>query len=721
MPAEGLDLPFSAYAGAEPFAFVCYAHADAEEVYAELCWLHDSGVNIWYDEGISPGRRWRDEIADAIDRCALFIAFISPDLVASPHCHKEINYAIARNKNFLGVYLRDTDLTPGLLLATGDLQAVFKHRIPRIDFEHRVLGYTSAALGLAPEAPVACAHQPAHAAPAGTQERTGWRSRAAVWSASAVAAGAVAALVVLLASNPFREPPTDRTIAVLPFENFTGSPDNDYLSDGIAEEIIDLLEKVDDLRVVGRRASFYFKGKDVDFGTIANQLGADVILEGSLRRDEDRLRVAAQLIDGRTGLHVWSKIFEEEIGNSFVVQQAIAMQVAEELRARLSNAEIAALTEPPTRDPVAYSYYLEGRNYLRVASHQADLDTARNLFTRALERDDGFLPALAGLCETELVTYQRSLSVDDHSRATSVCSRLVVADDHNVPALVALGTLNRLSGNHREALRLFDAALAIRPAHEPAHYGRARALQGLGDLEAAERSMRRSIELDPGFWQVYFGYGVFLAQTGRPEEAAQQFREIVRLTPDNPIGYANLGTALFATGEWEEAEEAWRTSLELDETAQGYINLGTTLYYQWKYAEAAAIFARGTEKFPETYRLWGKLGAALAEAGRESEAEQAFRRGISLAESLLQINSSDPEVMSYLGVYYARVDEFDRALELCARASRLAPRDPDVQYLLATARRLAGDEGGSQAALSAARELGYSPRLLDHDPVFKRG
>ncbi len=706
--------PFSSYRGPEPYVFVCYAHADADAVYPAITSLHQAGIPVWYDEGISPGRQWRDELAEAIGNCALFVYFVSPSAVSSTICRKEFNYAAEREVPALMVHLGETRVPPGLALAAGDVQALLKYRMSDAAFEHKLVNSVS---GLLKPQPHDLPRPGLSGGAAPQRGQRGW------WPAVALVALVAAAVLAVVALGPWQEAPPPEplhTIAVLQFENFTSDPENDYVSAGLAEEIINLLEKVGSLDVVARTASFYFSGKDLEFTTIAERLKADVILEGSVRREADRFRIAAQLIDGRTGLHQWSEIFEERTSDLMTLQSTIALQVARALTVQLSPDEVADLERRPTEDSEAFRVYLEGRNALRIASTRADLDTARSHFEQAAERDPDFVEARSGLCEVELRVYQRSLAPDDFARATAVCARLMSADRGPVEVLLALGNLNRLAGNPREALRLFDQAIEADSELEAAHYGRAMALQSLGRLEEAEAELLRGIELEPGYWQTYSGYGVFLALTGRLKEAAEQFRRVVELTPDNPQGYGNLGTALFALGRWPEAESAWRISLDLERTPHGYDNLGTLLYHRHRYADAAGVFEEGAGRFPDNFRLWGKLGAALAESGQDEAARQALERAVALAESVLEINRADPFVLVHLCVYHARLNDADTALPLCDRASGLAKGDPEVWYMRAIALALSGRQDEAEAAVAEALALGYSEQVLAGDPVLAR-
>lgn len=698
-------LPFPSYRGRGRYAFICYAHEDADVVYPILIWLRDQGLNIWFDEGISPGQQWRDELATAIDGCAIFVVFLSEASVRSSNCRREINFATEQDKPTLAIHLEPVELPGGLALALGDVQGLLKYRLPQEDFRRKA---TQALTRFAEGEPADTAAAPV---------RITHPSRRLLTAIGMVLVAATA-LALLLLVYPFSR---SLTIAVLPFENFSADPANEYISSGIAEEIINLLDKVESLDVVSRTASFYYGGKDLDLTTIARRLQADVVLEGSIRREGDRLRVAAQLINGDTGVHEWSEIFEEQIVELMLVQQTIALQVAAALETSLTEQERAAIEQPPTADREAFALYLEARNWLRTASTAGDLENARSLFAQAIARDGGFTEAQSGLCDTELAYYQRTRSSDDYARASAVCARLVGAAAPPADALVALGTLNRLSGNFAEALLLFNRAIELAPELEPAYYGRARAHQGLGDLVGAEQDLLTTIRLEPGFWQVYSGYGVFLASTGRLAEAIEQFSRVVSLTPENPQGHGNLGTALFASGRWEEAESAWQVSLDLEETPHGYINLGTAQYYRGVYADAIETFAAGLQRFPDTFYLWGKLASARWAAGDVNGERDALQRAIELVESLITINPDDANALRYLCVYRVRLGDAAGGLPLCERAIAGNPEDAETHYLHATALRLAGDRAASDQAVARAKELGYSERILAADPVFREG
>lgn len=510
-------------------------------------------------------------------------------------------------------------------------------------------------------------------------------------------------------------------IAVLPFDNMSGQPEDQDICDGLVEELLNELTRVKELRVVGRKASFYYRNRNEEWDTIAEKLGANMIIEGSIRRNQNTLRIAAQLID-RAGYHVWSNTFDAPADNSLdvlAVQRSIARQVANELPIELSPESRQALEAVSTTNEQAYQLYLQGRNYLRNADQMERFVSAEKLFRSALEVDPEFVNAMSGLCESQSLIYQRTLRPQDYAKAAASCARLIAKDELNAEGYVALGTLNRLSGNYVEAEHMFMSALDVSPAYEPALYGLARSVEGQGRYDEAERYYLRSARLDPGYWQVYNGYGRYLERGGRYDEAIEQYLFVIRLAPDNLDGYTNLGAAYFASDRWGEALEAWQRALEVQADPIGYLNVGTAEYYLGDFVAAEANFRAGIEMWGEFYPLWGKLGAALERQGKGEDSAKAFENAVEYSRAAIEINNEDSRAMYYLASYLAHLGQLEEARSWAARAREISPRDPAVHYFSAVVESFAGNDDATVDALAEALRLGYSSRIIRADPYFQ--
>lgn len=510
-------------------------------------------------------------------------------------------------------------------------------------------------------------------------------------------------------------------IAVLPFDNLTGDPTNQNIADGMVEELLNELVRIRELRVVGRKASFYYRDKNEEWQKLVDTLGATMVVEGSIRREKDRIRVAAQLVD-RTGFHLWSDTYDANMDQSLDimdVQRNIAKEVAEALPIKLSDESRNVLQGVPTQSEQAYQQYLQGRSYLRTADHAVGYRSAETLFAQALEQDPDFVDALSGLCEAQLRIFTLSYRPQDYAAATSTCSRLMREDELNAFGYIALGNLNRLSGNYEEAKPLFERALLLDPTAEPAFYGIARSVEGLGDYPGAKRYYDESVRLDPGYWRVYIGYGRYLERGGDFEGAIEKYQQVILLAPDNQEGYTNLGAAYFDNDEWDEAAQAWQKAVQVDPDPYAHMNIGTVEYYLGNYDKAVEHFRTGIYEWPEFYPLWGKLGAALERLGQSEESQASFQNAADYAEAAVRINPKDSRATYLLASYLAHLGRFEEARELSANAAVLSPEDPAVFYFTAIVESLGGHDDEAIDALAEALRLGYSVRIIEHGPYFE--
>jgi tetratricopeptide (TPR) repeat protein len=325
---------------------------------------------------------------------------------------------------------------------------------------------------------------------------------------------------------------------------------------------------------------------------------------------------------------------------------------------------------------------------------------------------------LSGLCEAQLKIFTLSYRPQDYAAATSTCSRLMGEDELNSFGFIALGDLNRLSGNYEEAKILYEQALDTDPTAEPALYGIARSVEGLGDYEGANQFYEESVILDPGYWRVYIGYGRYMERGGDFAGAIDQYKQVIKLAPDNQEGYTNLGGAYFDNDQWEEAAEAWEKAVEVDPDAYAYINVGTAEYYRGNYEKAAEYFRTGIFESSELYPLWGKLGAALERLGQTEESQSSFQNAADYAEAAIAVNPKDSRAMYYLASYLAHLGQFDEARAWSAKAVEISPEDPTAFYFTAVVESLGDDEEAAIDALAEALRLGYSVRIIKHGPYF---
>jgi serine/threonine protein kinase/tetratricopeptide (TPR) repeat protein len=321
-----------------------------------------------------------------------------------------------------------------------------------------------------------------------------------------------------------------KSVAVLPFTNMSNDPDNEYFTDGIAEEIINALNKVQSLRVAARTSSFVFKGKVEDVGEIGRKLKVSTVLEGSVRKMGNRLRITAQLVNVADGYHLWSERYDREMEDVFAIQDDISQAIVKALKVILSEGEKKQIEKVRAENVAAYDYYLRGRQYYQI--HRKSLEYARQMFNRAIETDPEYARAYAGVADT--------------------CSLLYMYFDAR-------------EMNLRQADFASAKALELQPDLAEAHVARGLAVSLSKRFREAEEEFETAMKLDPKLFEAAYWFGRALLAEGRNEEAVRQFERASALRPEDYQAPNFLAQAFNALGKKEEGDAANRRSIKLME------------------------------------------------------------------------------------------------------------------------------------------------------------
>ncbi len=508
------------------------------------------------------------------------------------------------------------------------------------------------------------------------------------------------------------------SIAVMPFVNLSDEKDMEYLGDGLAEEILNLLTKLNALNVAARTSSFYFKGKQADIRTIGQRLGVAYVLEGSVRHQAGRIRVTTQLIKASDGYHLWSETYERGIGDLLALQDEIATAVVDELQILLSPESDELLANgKPAIDARAYDYYLRGRAYLRLPPDDENLAYAVDMFDKAIALYPNFADAYSGKCDGLLTEFGIERDPHKFSEAETACQRALTLDRRAPNVYISLGRLYLASGQYQQAIDEFTTAQAINPSQVESLLGLGDVYMEQGELALAEQHYRAALEQQPNHWSGQMRMGKFLFRTGRAEEAIPFYQRVSELMPDSHASFNSLGAAYFVSGQFEKAYDAWNHSLALAPSSLVYANLATSLYYLGRFDEAIPLYHKAVEQAPEDYELWGNLGDAYRHAaGRDDIAKAMYGNAIKLAEKWLQVNDTDAYALAMVAHYHAAVGDRQGALELLARAQALAPDDIYTNYSRATALVSLGESEQAMGALERALGGGFPRYLARSDP-----
>jgi TolB-like protein/tetratricopeptide (TPR) repeat protein len=358
----------------------------------------------------------------------------------------------------------------------------------------------------------------------------------------------------------------DKSIAVLPFVNMSGDADNEYFSDGISEEILNVLARVPELSVAARTSSFQFKGEKRDISEIAAQLKVRMVLEGSVRKQTDRVRVTAQLIDAQTGFHLWSETYDRELKDIFAIQDEIARAIGAELKVRVLDKGEGRGTVSGTTNVAAHDLYLRGLSLWQVREED-ELFAAIDAFERAIAADPGFAQAWGGLAITYAVLYDYSNRLpfrETEIRALDAAQRALVLDPTLPESYLAMGNWAGKTGRKETAVALLRRAIELRPSLATAHQWLGTTLMEMGEVEPGIASIERAAVVDPRSLIVASNRASMLSITGRDLEAIAACMPTLEYAPDSILCTSVIGLSYLILGDSERARpfyDRWAASV----------------------------------------------------------------------------------------------------------------------------------------------------------------
>jgi adenylate cyclase len=363
--------------------------------------------------------------------------------------------------------------------------------------------------------------------------------------------------------------PDKPSIAVLPFTNMSGDPEQEYFSDGISEDIITDLSKIAGLMVISRNSCFTYKGRSVDVRSVGRDLGVRSVLEGSIRRAGNRVRITAQLIDAATGGHLWAERYDRDLTDLFAVQDDVTRRIVDALKVTLSPVETARLADSQACNIEAYDYFLRGREFLLGENKTREkFEQSKNFFLRALEFDPNHSQAYAGLSWAYIFDYFNRWSdkPDDSLQLAKHTAEQAIEKDPREPfarhsAALAFMIAKDLDRAKSEA----EIAIALNPNDALAYNVLGGVHTYSGQHPEAIEMIERAIRLDPAWVQQYLHFlGTAYLLAGKYETAAALLRQRVRLVPGTDFTRAVLASALGHLGEVDEARRIWRELMEIN-------------------------------------------------------------------------------------------------------------------------------------------------------------
>lgn len=532
-------------------------------------------------------------------------------------------------------------------------------------------------------------------------------------------------LVALLVAVTFQSakvpdpvsPVETASVAVLPFVNMSDDQDNEYFSRGLSEELINALAKVPGLYVASRTSSFIFDSSGEDPRSIARKLRVATILEGSVRKQGNRVRVTAQLIDGQNNYHLWTETYERELDNIFEIQESIAKAVTQELVGVLQPNVLSVFAAARAATVGAYHFYHRGLSYLRAPPTERSLENARGLFQRALEEDSNYAQAYAGLCESALAQYELLKSPPLIDVAESACLEALKLSSNMREVRYALGVLYRYTGDYEESARVFRELLDDHPTAD-VWIGLGETNVAQGNFDAAEVSFETAIDREPGNWRNRMAYAEFLYWRSRYEDALEALRRVIELSPDNARAYLLIGATQDYLGNEEASLNATLKSIELSPTRGAYRDLGLTYSQMADFEKATEAFEMAVELGPDDHWSWGNLAHAYEILGDKDASQAAYAKAIELASAALERNERDWLSNARLAMYIVMSGDKGEGLKRIRTSVVEGAEIDEVHFYDAVIRSQLGQTQQALDALERAIELGYPVKLIASDPRF---
>jgi eukaryotic-like serine/threonine-protein kinase len=537
------------------------------------------------------------------------------------------------------------------------------------------------------------------------------------YATAVLAAIALLAVAIIIAGWWLVRPrdagePLIPVVAVLPFEVHGDSPDDRAIASGMRDVLIADLGRQPGVNVLSRAATAEPRGNRGDLGKWSRDMGATLLVDGSLQRAGGDLRVVVEL---RRGSDVqWAATFSAPADEVFTLQDRVAtgLTTSPPLRAAAGR---AAEGSAGTQDLEALGLYGQAGDFLERPDIPNNVERATKLLRAALDRDRRFSLAWARLGEAYWALYDLTRESKWTEEATSASNEARRLDPEQALVRLSLARVYHGTGRTEDALEELDKTLALQPNNDEAHRLLGQALQQAGRSEEAATAYRRAIDLRPNYWRNHASLGGLYYSMGRYDDALGAFKRITEVQPDSPRGFHNVGIVYYHMGDHEKALEWYMQAIAVSPMPESYSAVGTIYYHQERYEAAAEAFRHAIKLSPNDGAQHGNLGDALARLNRRADAEEAYSEAVRLYHLQLGVNPNNATVLARVAVNEAKLGRRADAERHAERALKLRANDVEVLYRAAVVRALNGEREQALAALERALKHGYSAAIARHD------
>ena len=509
-------------------------------------------------------------------------------------------------------------------------------------------------------------------------------------------------------------------IAILPLKQVGDQKALGYVADGIEEALATKLFQLKEVHLASSDAVDKVATKDLPIAKLARELGVNLVLQGSIQGNSEKLRVTLSLDDATSGERRWSQEFSGASGDVLALEDQIYGTVASALALRPTDEEQARVGAHPTENVKAYDLYLQGRNMLRNGHGQDTYKQAVGLFEKAIGADPNFALAYSGLADSSLRVYGETHESVWAQKAT-LAAQQAEGLSTNLPEVhLSLGSVYATTGKNTEAVTELKRALALAPNSDEAYRNLGDAYDRSGQSDEAIAAFQKAVAANSYYWLNHNSLGNEFWRLGDNAKALPEFNKVIELAPDNPMGYENVGSVYLRQGKWGEAIPQFQKALSIAPDSTTYSNLGTAYFWLRRYDESVKMYARATEMTPNSEELFGNLGDAYRWSGHSDQAASSYSKAISLAFQELQVNPRAANIMGDLGLLYAKKGDAANAQQYINQARAISPDDVYLIYSEALVKALVASPEEAIKPLKLALEKGYPAQEAWNDPELQK-
>jgi serine/threonine protein kinase/tetratricopeptide (TPR) repeat protein len=509
-------------------------------------------------------------------------------------------------------------------------------------------------------------------------------------------------------------------VAILPLKKVGDEKALGYVADGIQEALAAKLFQLKEVHLASSDAVDKAVARNLPLSKLARELGVNLVLQGMVQGNSEKLRVTLGLDDAATGKRVWSQEFPGAPGDVLALEDQIYGTVATALALKPTNEEQARVGAHPTENLKAYDLYLQGRNTLRNGHSQDAYRQAGGLFEQAIDKDPNFALAYAGLADSSLRMYGESKETIWAQKAT-LAAQQAERLSNNLPEVhLSLGSVYSTTGKYTQAVAELKRALELAPNSDEAYRNLGDAYNYSGQSDEAIAAYQKAVAANSYYWTNHTALGNAYLGLGDNAKALPEFQKVIEIAPDSPMGYEGVGSVYLRQGKWGEAIPQYQKALTLAPDSPTYSNLGTAYFFLKNYDQATKMYEKAVEMTPNDEQLLGNLGDSYRWSGHSDQASAAYGKAISLAFQELQVNPRSASIMGDLGLLYAKKGDAANALQYTNQARAISPDDVQLMYSEALVKALVGKPEDAIKPLKLALEKGYPAQEAWNDPELQK-